>query len=82
MAHRLHQGRPGTGKEGPMTRDAREFLQGFERAAMLTRGLLEHPPAITSREAYVQDVADLNRDANDMVRRGLAVGCLVAVGRA
>jgi hypothetical protein len=65
-----------------MVRDGREFLDGFQRAALLTQDLIKRPPAHTTREDYMQSVADLNGDAQDLLRRGLAVGCLVAVGKA
>ncbi len=63
-----------------MDRRAKEFLIGFERAALLTRRIREAPPSHTSPEDYLKDVADLNDDAEDLVRRGLAVGCRAALG--
>ena len=65
-----------------MKRGEREFLAGFERAALLVQQLLSGPPAYASGDRYLEDVAQLNGDAEDLVRRGLAVGCLAALGRA
>lgn len=64
-----------------MERRERDFLTGFERAALLVQQILTFPPAYATREAYVVDVARLHGDADDLVRRGLAVGCLAALGR-
>ncbi len=63
-----------------MERREKEFLTGFGRAAQLTRRVLSSPPAYTTREDYMRDVAHLHGDADDLVRRGLAVGCLSALG--
>ena len=63
-----------------MDRRAKDFLIGFERAAWLTRRIREAPPSHTTPEDYLKDVAELNEDSDDLVRRGLAVGCLAAVG--
>jgi len=64
-----------------MGRDEKEFLSGFERAAVLTRDLIKTPPSHTSAREYMEDVAHLHADSQDLVARGLAVGCLSAVGR-
>jgi hypothetical protein len=64
-----------------MERRERDFLTGFERAALLVRQILTLPPSYATREGYVADVARLHGDADDLVRRGLAVGCLAALGR-
>jgi hypothetical protein len=64
-----------------MDRPERDFLKGFERAALLTRELRDHPPSHTSAEAYVEDVAQLHADSDDLMSRGLAVGCLAALGK-
>jgi hypothetical protein len=64
-----------------MDRREREFLIGFERAALLTQRVLASPPAHTSATDYMIDVAELHADSDDLVRRGLAVGCLCAVGK-
>ena len=63
-----------------MERRAKDFLNGFERAAHLTRRVLETPSSYTRPKDYLKDVADLNADADDLTRRGLAVGCLAALG--
>ena len=41
-----------------------------------------HPPAHTTAAEYLEDVAHLHADSDDLTRRGLAVGCLSALGRA
>ena len=64
-----------------MERRERDFLAGFERAARLVQQILTFPPAYATQEAYVAHVARLHGDAEDLVRRGLAVGCLSALGR-
>jgi hypothetical protein len=64
-----------------MNRDEQKFLIGFERAARLTQKLRENPPSHTSPEDYVEDVAQLHADSDDLVSRGLAVGCMAALGR-
>jgi hypothetical protein len=64
-----------------MGRRERAFLNGFERAAVLTRQILANPPSHTSAEEYMRDVAHLHGDSDDMTCRGLAVGCLSAVGK-
>ena len=63
-----------------MGRRERDFLIGFTRAALLTRAILASPPAATTPEAYMRTIAQLHADADDLLRRGLAVGCLSAVG--
>jgi len=65
-----------------MERDAREFLAGFERAARLVRQVLSCPQPYASGDRYLESVAQLHGDAQDLTCRGLAVGCLVALGRA
>jgi len=64
-----------------MERSEREFLAGFERAALLVRQVLTCPPTYASGDRYLEDVARLHGDADDFTRRGLAVGCLAALGR-
>lgn len=64
-----------------MGRREKEFLSGFERAAILTRGILDSPPSYTTAEEYVEDVVDLHADSEDLVSRGLVVGCLSALGK-
>jgi hypothetical protein len=63
-----------------MERRQKEFLIGFQRAAQLTQRVLSCPPSHTTREEYMRDVAHLHGDADDLIRRGLAVGCLSALG--
>jgi hypothetical protein len=64
-----------------MERREQEFLAGFERAALLVRQVLACPEAYASSDRYLADVAQLHGDAEDLTRRGLAVGCLAALGR-
>jgi hypothetical protein len=64
-----------------MQRAEREFLSGFERAAVLAQRLLACPPAHTSAVQYLEDVADLLEGGEDLIGRGLAVGCLAALGK-
>jgi hypothetical protein len=64
-----------------MDREAREYLRGFEQAALLVQRVLSDPPSYNNAESYVQDVADLHVRATDLLRRGIAVGCLSALGR-
>jgi len=64
-----------------MSRDEKEFLTGFGLAATLTKRVMRHRPSYTTAEQYVEDVADLHADASDFRRRGMAVGCLSALGK-
>jgi hypothetical protein len=64
-----------------MTRHEKEFLTGFQQAALLLQQLLVSPPSFTTREDYVESVAHLHADAQDLTSRGLAVGCLCALGK-
>lgn len=64
-----------------MERGEKDFLAGFQRAAVLVQRVLSSPPAYASGDRYLEDVAQLHVDADDLTRRGLAVGCLVALGR-
>jgi hypothetical protein len=68
-------------QEALMKREEREFLAGFERAARLVRQVLTCPQAYMSGDRYLEGVAQLHGDAEDLTCRGLAVGCLVALGR-
>ena len=63
-----------------MSRPEREFLAGFEKAAELLRRLLASPPPHTTPQEYLRHVARLHADSQDLRSRGLAVGCLAAVG--
>lgn len=65
-----------------MSRQAREFLRGFQQAALLAQRMLANPPTYTSPREYLEDVVDLHAAADDLVRRGLAAGCLCALGKA
>jgi hypothetical protein len=67
--------------EQVMGRREREFLNGFEQAAILTKRILATPPSYTTAEEYVADVVDLHADSEDLVSRGLVVGCLSALGK-
>jgi hypothetical protein len=64
-----------------MDRQTREYLMGFERAAQLVQRVVSEPPSYKSAKSYVEDVADLHVRATDLLRRGIAVGCLSALGR-
>jgi hypothetical protein len=64
-----------------MGRQELAFLAGFGRAALLAQQVKEHPPTHTTPEEYMRDVAHLHGDSEDLVSRGLAVGCLSAFGR-
>jgi len=68
--------------EDAMSRNGHEFLAGFQQAAVLTRTVLAQPPSYTTAAEYLEDVAHLHADSDDLTRRGLAVGCLSALGRA
>jgi hypothetical protein len=63
-----------------MGRSEKDFLLGFAKAATLTQGVLAAPPAHTSPRDYMKDVAHLLRSSDDLVERGIAVGCMAAVG--
>jgi hypothetical protein len=64
-----------------MGRQERAFLDGFGRAALLAQQMKAHPPSHTTPEEYMRDVAHLHWDSEEMLSRGLAVGCLSAFGR-
>ena len=64
-----------------MSRNGHEFLAGFQQAAVLTRTVIASPPSYTSPAEYLEDVAHLHADSDDLTRRGLAVGWLSALGR-
>jgi hypothetical protein len=61
-----------------MGRRESAFLAGFGKAALLAQQVKEHPPTHTTPEEYMRDVADLHADSDEMISRGLAVGCLSA----
>ncbi len=63
-----------------MGRQERAFLQGFGKAALLAQQIKSHPPTHTTAEEYMRDVAHLHGDSEDLLSRGLAVGCLSAFG--
>ena len=63
-----------------MSRGEKDFLAGFEKAAVLTQQILAAPPYTTGAD-YVANVAHLHADSEDLRSRGLAVGCLSALGR-
>jgi hypothetical protein len=63
-----------------MSRPETEFLQGFEKAALLARRVADEPPSYTSPPEYLKDVARLLVGSNSFVERGLAAGCLSAIG--
>ena len=68
-------------REGRVSRDEKEFLFGFEKAALLAQQILQSPPAYTSARDYLESVAHLHRDSDSLVSRGLVVGCLCALGK-
>ena len=65
-----------------MGRSEKDFLLGFAKAATLTQRVLAAPPAHTTPRDYMKDVAHLLRSSDDLVERGIAVGCMAAVGEA
>ena len=67
--------------EGSVSREEKEFLVGFEKAALLAQQIMDSPPAYTSAREYLENVAHLHRDSDDLVCRGLVVGCLCALGK-
>jgi hypothetical protein len=68
-------------REEAVSRDEKEFLFGFEKAALLAQQILQTPPAYTSARDYLESVAHLHRDSESLVSRGLVVGCLCALGK-
>lgn len=64
-----------------MGRNEKEFLAGFAMAALLMQRLQAQPPSFTSRQDYAESVAHLHESSDDLVSRGLAVGCLSALGK-
>jgi hypothetical protein len=58
-----------------------EFLAGFAMAALLMQRLQAQPPSFTSGPAYAESVAHLHEKSDDLLSRGLAVGCLSALGK-
>ena len=64
-----------------MDRQAKEFLEGFQKAAQLTQRLADNRSPHPDPTDYLKDVADLHGHSDDLVRRGLAVGCLCALGK-
>jgi hypothetical protein len=63
-----------------MSRRERDFLTGFEKAALLTQRVAACPPSYTTARDYLKNVVQLLRGSEDLVERGLVVGCLCAVG--
>jgi hypothetical protein len=63
-----------------MGRPEKEFLSGFQKAALLTQRVSACPPSYTTARDYLKDVARLLRGSDDLVERGLVAGCLCAVG--
>jgi len=63
-----------------MSRREKEFLIGFEKAALLTQRVAACPPSYTTARDYLKDVARLLGGSDDLVERGLVAGCLCAVG--
>jgi hypothetical protein len=64
-----------------MGRQEQAFLAGFGKAAVLAQQVKDHPPSHTTPEEYMRDVAHLHGDSEDLLSRGLAVGCLSAFGQ-
>jgi hypothetical protein len=64
-----------------MSRSERAFLDGFEREAQLAKQMLASPPSFTTPGDYMESVAHLHADSDDLTCRGLVVGCLSAVGK-
>jgi hypothetical protein len=67
--------------EGGMGRNERDFLAGFAMAALLMQRIQAQPPSFTSGEDYLESVAHLHEDSEELLSRGLAVGCLSAMGK-
>ncbi len=67
--------------EGGVGRNESDFLAGFAMAALLMQRIQAQPPSFTSREEYLESVAHLHEDSTDLLSRGLAVGCLSAMGK-
>lgn len=61
-----------------MGRQEQAFLTGFGKAALLAERVKNNPPSHTTPEDYMRDVAHLHEDSEDLLSRGLAVGCLSA----
>ena len=78
-ARRLHTRRLELA-EGLISRREKEFLSGFQKAALLTQRVSACPPSYTTARDYLKDVARLLRSSDDLVERGLVAGCLCAVG--
>jgi hypothetical protein len=64
-----------------MGRQEQAFLDGFGKAAVLAQRVKAEPPRHTTAEDYIRDVAHLHGDSEDLISRGLAVGCLSAFGK-
>jgi hypothetical protein len=64
-----------------VSRKEQDFLAGFGTAALLTQRVLASPPLYTSGPDYIESVAHLHADSDDLVGRGLAVGCRAALGK-
>ncbi len=64
-----------------MDRQAKQFLEGFQKAAQLVQNLADHCSPQSDPAEYLEGVADLHGHSDDLVRRGVAVGCLCAVGK-
>jgi len=67
--------------EGGMGRNERDFLAGFAMAALLMQRIQAQPPSFTSSEDYLESVAHLHENSEELLSRGLAVGCLSAMGK-
>jgi hypothetical protein len=64
-----------------MSRSERDFLLGFRKAAILARHVIATPPSYTTPSDYLESVAHLHEDSDDLISRGLAVGCMSAIGK-
>jgi len=64
-----------------VSRNEMDFLAGFGKAALLAQQVLASPPSYTTSQDYMESVAHLHADSEDLVRRGLAVGCMSAIGK-
>lgn len=65
-----------------MNRQAKDFLMGFQHAALLTQEVRSRTPGYATAAVYLETVARLFAGSSDLVGRGLAAGCLSALGRA
>jgi hypothetical protein len=84
VIHHTNPARPlhvETATEDGVSRNEMDFLAGFGKAALLAQRVLASPPSYTTSQEYMESVAHLHADSEDLVSRGLAVGCMSAIGK-